>query len=441
MPETPNRAGRPRLLRPLREFLATETGGGAVLVAAAVLAVVWANSPWSGSYARLWAARASVAVAGHRLELDLRHWINEGVMSLFFLVVGLEIKRELTSGHLRNARARVLPILAAAGGMATPALIYLAIAGRADARGWGVPVATDIALALGVVALAGTRVPPSLRVLLLGLAIVDDIAAIIVIAVFYSSGVDPVWLAVAGLALGAVLVVRGLEVQATSVYCGIGLLLWFALHEAALHPTLAGVAMGLLAPSIPRLTNDLIDVEELTDLGSAEAARATALIARSSVSVVEWLQHRLHPWTSYVIVPLFALANAGVPVSASAFGDAFASVVFWGIAAGLIVGKPLGIVLATRIAARMSPASGTVAATSRQLAGVGSAAGVGFTVALFITELAFETTGSRATAKLGVLSASAVAAVVALGLLTTGRHDSDGPRAPRYSQSRWRNRA
>ena len=401
-----------RRVSPLRDFLRTEAAGGVLLVLAAVAALVWANSPWSGSYDAAWSTPFGVSFDGHALELDLRHWVNDGLMAVFFLIVGLEIKRELHDGHLSTRRTAMMPVAAALGGMVVPALIYLAIAGRAAPRGWAVPMATDIALAIGMLAVAGAALAPSLRAFLLGLAIVDDIGAILVIAIVYSSGVSWAWLVVAALAVVATLTAQRLGVGATLAYVVLGAVLWFALHEAGVHATLAGVAMGLLAPTNPRLVAELVDVEQLTDLSDVDAARETAALARDSVSVVEWLEHVLHPWTSFVIVPVFALANAGIELDADRFGDAIASPIMWGIIAGLVVGKPLGVLLASRLASRSGVADMPEAADPRHAIGVGAAAGIGFTVALFITELAFDDIDEREIAKLAVLLASLVAAAL-----------------------------
>lgn len=412
-----------RVLSPLRDFLRTEAAGGALLVLASVVALVWANSPWKASYSRLWHSEIGITVAGHSLVLDLQHWVNDGLMTVFFLVVGLEIKRELTTGHLAGRRAATLPVVAALGGMVVPAVLYLAIAGGTAAKGWGVPMATDIALAVGVLALAGSHAPASLRAYLLGLAVVDDIGAIVVIAVFYSTGVAFGWLfgAVAGVL--AVVVLQRWGVERLLVYVLAGTFVWFALHEAGVHPTLAGVAMGLLAPVTPRATPDLIDVDELTDLSSAEAARTTAQLARSSVSTVEWLEHELHPWTSFLIVPVFALANAGVEVSRDSIEAALRSPIFWGIVVGLVVGKPLGVLLSSKLVIRSGRADAPEGTTTRQLLGAGNAAGIGFTVALFIAELAFVDDqgvvieSEVADAKVAILLASLVSGLLAFAVL------------------------
>ncbi|MDO8364874.1 MAG: Na+/H+ antiporter NhaA [Actinomycetota bacterium] len=416
-----------RALSPLRDFLHTEAAGGALLVVAAVAAMVWANSPWSGAYDSLWQSKASIGIAGHRLELDLRHWVNDGLMAVFFLVVGLEIKREVTTGHLAGRRAAALPVAAALGGMVVPAGLYLLIAGGTAARGWGVPMATDIALAVGVLALAGSSVPAKLRAFLLGLAVVDDIGAIVVIAVFYSSGVTFGWLAAAVLAVAAALLIHRLGVHHVLVFTVIGAAVWFFLHEAGVHPTLAGVVMGLLAPVTPRLTADLVDVDELNDLSSAENARLSSQIARDTISTVEWLEHVLHPWTSFLIVPVFALANAGIEVSTGSLKSAWHSPVAWGVLAGLMAGKPLGVLLASRLAVRSGVAEPLEGTSSRQLLGAGNAAGIGFTVALFVAELAFRS-GNPATdaahvsaAKMAILVASLLSGMIAFALLRRRR--------------------
>ncbi len=406
-----------RALAPLRDFLQTEAAGGALLVVAAVAALVWANSPWSASYDRLWHSAADIGFAGHQLSLDLRDWVNDGLMAIFFLVVGLEIKREVTSGHLAGRRAATLPIAAAIGGMVVPALLHLAIAGRTAASGWGVPMATDIALAVGVMALAGSSVPSSLRAFLLGLAVVDDIGAIVIIAVFYSTGIAFGWLAAAVIAVGAAVLIHRLGVHHTLVFTVIGVFLWFALHEAGVHPTLAGVVMGLLAPVTPRATPDLIDVEELNDLSSVENVRLSSQIVRSTVSTVEWLEHVLHPWTSYLIVPLFAFANAGIEVSNKTLAAAWRSPVTWGIIVGLMVGKPLGVVLAAKLATRVGMADPPQGASGRQLLGAGHAAGIGFTIAIFIAELAFTDPEHIEAAKLAILIASLLTGVFAFVVL------------------------
>ena len=279
-------------------------------------------------------------------------------------------------------------------------------------------MATDIALAVGVLAVVGSRVPSSLRAFLLGLAIVDDIGAIIVIAVVYSTGLGAGWLLGALAAIGATVLARLAGIRATWTYVGLGAVTWLCLHEGGMHPTLAGVVMGLLAPSLPFVRPELVDVDELVDLSTAEAARTSTDIARNSVSVVEWLQHVLHPWTSYVIVPLFALANAGIEITSKGLRSASTSAITWGVIAGLVIGKPLGVVIATKLAVRGRLADAPAEAGGRHILGIGAAAGIGFTVALFITELAFSETQQRADAKMAIVVASATAALVSLLILS-----------------------
>ncbi|MEP7202827.1 MAG: Na+/H+ antiporter NhaA [Ilumatobacteraceae bacterium] len=427
-----SRATRPRppivrVLSPLRDFLALEASGAILLVVAAVTALVWANSPWSHSYESLWTSRASLTISGHTLDLDLRHWINDGLMTIFFFVVGLEIKRELTDGHLSSRRAAALPAVAAFGGMIIPALVYLAIAGTSAPRGWAIPMATDIALAIGVLAVAGSRLPSSLRAFLLGLAIVDDIGAIVVIAAVYSTGIKWGWLAAGGAAIVLTMTLRRLGVHRTLAYVIVGGVAWYSLHDAGIHPTLAGVALGLLTPATPRLDVDLIDDTELIDLSDVEAAHSTSELARGSISVVEWLQHVLHPWTSFVIVPLFALANSGINITFDGLDSAVRSPITWGVFFGLLAGKPLGVVLATRLAVRAGIADTPDGAIPRQIVGIGAAAGIGFTVALFITELALTNPVDRSNAKLAILTASTLAAVLSGVLLTHRKSKNSAP--------------
>jgi NhaA family Na+:H+ antiporter len=415
-------SGRSRRIRPLADFLREEAAGGAVLVLATVVALVWANSPWKDSYADLWSTELACSLGAQDLELDLKHWVNDALMVAFFFVVGLEIKRELAQGELREPRRAALPAIAALGGMVVPALLYVVVAGGGDARdGWGIPMATDIAMAVGVVALLGSRVHPSLKLFLLALAIVDDIGAILVIAVFYSDSIDMGMLALAALAIATIVAMREVGVQAIPAYVLVGSGLWLAMHEAGVHATLAGVLCGLLAPTAPHVPRDLIDEDELLDVSSVEAARATVTQARSSVSVVEWLEHLLHPWTTLVIVPLFALANAGITIGGDQVSDALSSRVTLAIVVGLVIGKPIGITLASWLAVRSGLGELPQGVTWRALVGVASIAGIGFTVSLFVTELAFDDETIIADAKLGVLAASLVSAAIGSALVVAAR--------------------
>jgi NhaA family Na+:H+ antiporter len=422
-------ASGPVVLRPLVDFLHTEAAGGVVLLVAAAVALVWANSPFQDSYAELWHTHLSISLGDHTLDLDLQEWVNDGLMTIFFLVVGLEIKRELVEGELREPRRAAMPAIAALGGMVVPALIYTAInAGGDAADGWGIPMATDIAMAVGVLSLLSRRVPPTLKLFLLALAIVDDIGAIVVIAVFYSSGIEPAALGVAAVLLVLVALAKWAGVRHMTVYFVLGLGLWLAVEESGVHATLVGVILGLMAPTRPIRQRRLIDEEALTDLSSAEAAHETAVLARESVSVVEWLEHLIHPWTSFVILPLFALANAGIPLSREALSDAASSPITLGVVLGLVVGKLVGVTAFTWLAARLGLGVLPAGATWRDIVGVAALAGIGFTVSIFITGLAFADVARQNEAKVGILVASALAA--GLGSLILAR-----ARAPLQEQT------
>ena len=413
-------ASGPVVLRPLVDFLHTEAAGGVVLLVATAVALVWANSPFQDSYVELWHTHLSITLGDHTLDLDLQEWVNDGLMTIFFLVVGLEIKRELVEGELREPRRAAMPAIAALGGMIVPALIYTAInAGGDAADGWGIPMATDIAMAVGVLSLLSRRVPPTLKLFLLALAIVDDIGAIVVIAVFYSSGIEPAALGVAAILLVLVALAKWAGVHHIAVYVVLGLGLWLAVEESGVHATLVGVILGLMAPTRPVRQRQLIDQDALTDLSSAEAAHETAVLARESVSVVEWLEHLLHPWTSFVILPLFALANAGIPLSSEALSDAASSPITLGVVLGLVVGKLVGVTAFTWLAARLGLGVLPAGATWRSIVGVAALAGIGFTVSIFITGLAFSDVARQNEAKVGILVASALAA--GLGSLILAR--------------------
>jgi len=388
----------------VREFLATEVAGGVVLLAAAVTALVWANSPWQESYRTLWSTNLSLGVGGYSVDGALRLWVNEGLMTIFFLVVGLEIRRELASGELQDRRRAALPVLAAAGGMLVPALLYLAVnAGGPGARGWGIPMATDIAFSLGVVALLGRRVPSSLRLFLLTLAVADDLGALVVLVAFYSTDVSvrPLLVAVALVAL--VVVLKRLGVRWAPLFVAVGVAMWLALREAGVNPTLAGVAMGLLAPAGPALREHAI--------------------ATRSAPVVERLEHRLHPWASFVVVPVFALANVGVVISADLIESTSHSPVALGVLLGKVVGKPLGITAFTWIACRVGLGSLPPDVRWRQVAGIGAVAGVGFTISLFFVDLSFADPDLQDIAKLAVLVGSVVAAGLGALLLRGARRE------------------
>ncbi len=414
-----------RMPRALRQFLDTEAAGGVLLLVATLAALVWANSPWSGSYRTLWETDLTMRLGRFALSHDLRHWVNDGLMSIFFLVVGLEIKRELVSGELREPRKAAIPAVAALGGMVVPALLYVLVnGGGAGSKGWGIPMATDIAFAIGILAVLGPRVPASLKLFLLTLAIVDDVGAIVVIAVFYAGGVEPAFLAAAGVLLALMLGLRRASVVWVVPYVVLGVGVWLVTQASGVHATIAGVVLGLLAPARP-LTPAAVAREwagDLSDDPSPGELAAMTSLARTSVSPAERIEHLLHPWTSFVVVPLFALANAGVAIRSSSFDAPGATAVAVGVALGLVLGKVVGITAATWLAVRSGLGRLPEGATWPMVAGIATVGGIGFTVSLFIAELAFDPGAIQDAAKIGVLAASALAAVAgALVLLAASR--------------------
>jgi NhaA family Na+:H+ antiporter len=420
-----------RLIRPLPDFLYVEAAGGIVLVGAICAALVWANVAQS-SYESFWTTTFTIGFPEHHLTLTMREWVNDGLMAVFFFVVGLEIKRELVEGELRDPRKAAMPAIAALGGMVVPALLYLAFnAGDVGSRGWGIPMATDIAIAIGILSLLGSRVPAPLKLFLLALAIVDDIGAILVIALFYSSRFG--WESALG-ASGVVLLMialRRVGVWNVLVYVVLGTVVWILVHESGVHATIAGVALGLLTPTRGLRHPDLVEADKLADVSSVETAYETVVLARESVSVVEWLEYRLHPLSSYLIVPLFALANAGVVVDAHSIDHAVSSPVTHGVVVGLVVGKFVGISTFAWIAQRLRVATLPEGAAWPQILGIAMLGGIGFTVSLFVSNLAF---GDRvlpaSDAKIGILAASLTAALLGTVMLlatTRNRARARGP--------------
>ena len=416
-----------RVARPMQRFFHLQVGGGIMMVGAVVLALVWANSPWRGSYHDLLESHTRVELGGLVvLDKPLGEWINDALMVLFFFVVGLEIKLELVVGHLRKPAAAALPAIAAVGGMAVPAALYAAFnAGGEGSAGWGIPMATDIAFAVGVVALLGRGVPVSLKVFLLTLAIVDDIGAIVIIAIFYTDGLSMAWLAVAAGILILLVLMRLGRVWYTPVYLVVGMVFWFALYRSGVHATIAGVIMGLLAPARPLLGRTGFAEGPMGMFServlSAEDARRLSFEARERVAVADRLADWLHPWTSFLIIPVFALANAGVEVSRDSVDQALSSPVTVGIAVGLVVGKTVGVSLFTWLAVRFAGCRLPEDATWTKVVGVGALAGIGFTVSLFITNLAFTPEHVISQATIGILAASTIAAVVGAVILRTSR--------------------
>ena len=383
-----------RVIAPLRDFLLRESASGVLILLSAALGLLVANSPLADNYFNALDAKFRIGIDPILVDLSVVKFINYVLMTIFFFVVGLEIKRELTTGHLSTRKKALMPFVAALGGMAVPAFIYLAIAGSTDANGWGVPVATDIALAVGLLAMVGTSAVASLRAFLLALAVIDDIGAILIIAFVYSSGVLFSWL-FAGLAtVVGILVLQKVKVTSTFVYVVLGMGLWFALYKSGVHPTLAGVILGLLTPNLQKQNSGLEDEVD------------------GSVSVIEWLENKLHPWSTFMIVPLFAFANTGVEISRESIDAALNSPIAWGIFAGLVIGKPLGIF--TTIYAGKKIKIGEVPEGARPLSilATGSAAGIGFTVAIFIANLAFSDPTTQDLAIVAVIAASIASGVL-----------------------------
>jgi NhaA family Na+:H+ antiporter len=379
---------------PLRDFLHRESSSGVILLTAATLGLATANSPASQLYFDFLEFDLNLTAGVFILKLTTLKVINYILMTIFFFVVGLEIKRELTSGHLSRFRDAIMPFIAAIGGMALPALIYLAIAGSEAPRGWAIPVATDIALAVGALALLGNLVLPSLRTFLLGLAVIDDIGAILIIAFIYSSGVAISWLFAAVATVVVIVLVKRFGVRNTYIYVLFGIALWYTFYRTGIHPTLAGVVLGLLTPNAPKEVDSHLDVEDGT------------------LSVIEWLEAKLHPWSTYVVVPIFAFANTGVILTSEALKNASTSVIAWGIFAGLVIGKPVGILLAMVSAKKLNIGDYPSGARNSDVLATGSAAGIGFTVAIFISSLAFTDAAQRDIAIIAVITASIVSGLL-----------------------------
>lgn len=414
------------LLRPVVRFMEIQSAGGIVLLLCTIVALFLANSPWSVEFARFWKTPIGFRVGGFDLQMTLLHWINDGLMTVFFFVIGLEIKREIVLGELSNLRKIALPAAAALGGMVVPAAIYLFFQyGRPGEKGWGIPMATDIAFVVGFLTLLGSRIPFGLKILLLTLAIVDDIGAILVIAIAYTSHTSPVFLVSGAVGFGFVYLLASVGVRSVPMYVIVGAAIWFAFVKSGIHPTVAGVVLGLLTPAKPWFAEQsLIRVAEgvaerlREDLGSEEmnhheeAARLVAHTARESVSPLDRLETAMHPWVAFGIMPLFALANAGVHVELKAITDPIAIAV----AFALLIGKPLGIVTFSWAAVKAGVATLPTGVNWRVLFAAGCLAGIGFTMSLFIAGLGLEGEHLRA-AKIGTLLGSALSAILGLGLL------------------------
>jgi NhaA family Na+:H+ antiporter len=384
------------VIRPLRDFLHRESSSGILILVAALLGLIFANSPFSDYYFDTLAWDFELSLSAIAIELSLIKVINYVLMTIFFFVVGLEIKRELTSGHLSSFKQAITPFIAAIGGMVLPALIYLLIAGSVDASGWGVPVATDIALAVGLLTFVGSSAASSLRSFLLALAVIDDIGAILIIAFIYSTGVIFSWIIAGLITVFLIFLFSKIGVNSTFIYVLVGILLWYCMYKSGVHPTLAGVILGLMTPNIAKRNSKMKDVED------------------GQVSVIEWLEKKLHPWSTFLIIPLFAFANTGVVITNQSISNALNSPIAWGIFAGLVIGKPIGVLSTFLIGNKIGVSQFPQGAKSVDLLATGSAAGIGFTVAIFIANLAFNDPVTQDLAVFAVIVASLVSALISL---------------------------
>lgn len=414
------------LIRAFQKFVRLEASGGILLLVCTVIALIWANSAFRDSYDALWHALITVDLGVVEVSNTLLHWINDGLMAIFFFVVGLEIKREVLTGELASPKKAALPIAAALGGMIVPALIYFSLnAGGEAVRGWGIPMATDIAFALGVVTLLGPRVPFALKVFLTALAIIDDLGAVLVIAFFYTAELSWNALGMAVLLLATLIVINRLGVRKTLVYVLLGVLLWLAFLKSGVHATIAGVVLALTIPSNKKIDAERFahygrklikvfadDIEEgRTELTQKQrdAVHTLEEISEKIQSPLERLEHTLHPWVAFFIMPVFALANAGVAMSSEMLSAAFTSSVTWGILLGLLFGKQIGVFLFSWLAVRFGVAAMPSHVSWWSLYGVAWLTGIGFTMSLFIGSLAFADPVTLDSAKIGILSASILA--------------------------------
>jgi Na+/H+ antiporter NhaA len=405
------------LAAPVRSFLSTEEGGAIVMLGAAIAALVWANAPGWHSYESVWTTKLAIRIGSTGIATDLRHWVNEGLMTLFFLVVGLEAKRQLDLGELRERRRLAIPVVAAFGGITVPVLIYLAFnAGRGGAHGWAAAMSTDTAFALGAVALVTPRTATRIRVFLLTLAVVDDLAALVVIATVYAGHVSFVALGVAIALFAALIALRYAPFGRSVISIGLAVAIWVAMFKSGIDPVISGLAIGLATSAYPPAREDLERATALTrsfrEQPTPELARSAQQSLQSAISANERLQYDLHPWTSYVIVPLFALANAGIHLTGKLMSDAISSPITLGILIGYLVGKPTGIFAGSWLATRPAVHGPRALISGPVLVAAGACAGVGFTVSILVSSIAF--TGEHLDeAKLGTLATVVIAPVVA----------------------------
>jgi Na+:H+ antiporter, NhaA family len=408
--------------RPVARFLRIEAAGGVLMLAGTIAALIWFNVNAHG-YESFWETEAGFSLGGFGLELTLHEWVNDALMALFFFVVGMEIKREMVAGELRDPRAAALPIVAAFGGMVVPALIYTAFnAGGEGSSGWAIPMATDIAFAVGIVSLLGSRVPVQLKLFLLTLAVTDDLGGITVIAIFYSSGLAFGWLAGSAGLFALMVALRRAGVWYFPAYVVLGVLAWYCMLRSGVHPTVAGVVAGFLTPTTPlrpRLESEeiVVQLEDRRELSAGDVRRAAFLI-KEAVPVDLRLTNLLLPWTGYVVIPIFALANAAIPLNGAALSEAATSSVTLGAFLGLLVGKTVGVTGAALLALKLGWARRPRGVTDLHIVGAAIAAGIGFTVAIFVAGLAFDDLVLQEDAKVGIFAASISAAILSLVVLS-----------------------
>ena len=430
-------------VRPIMRFTQLEASSGSVLLIAAVIALIWANAPFGETYKEFWETHLHIELGAFHFEESLKHIVNDALMAIFFFVVGLEIKRELVVGELRDPKKAALPAIAAIGGMIVPALIYLMfVAGQGGeaTNGWAIPMATDIAFSVGVISLLGKRVSTGAKLFLLALAIADDIGAIMVIAIFYTNDLSMLWLALGLLGLAGVYVAQRAGIRSMLFYWVAGFVIWFFIFESGVHATLAGVALGLLTPVFPLYSEDEYQRRTSWILGRFEMNRSApnhrerldydamqmVAVASESIAPLDRLEHQLTPWSSFVVVPLFALANAGVRFADFEDGilEALTSPVTLGVGLGLLIGKLVGISLATWIAVRAGVGKLPTQTGWSQVVGLAGLAGIGFTVSMFVTELAFTDAALTDSAKIGIFIGSAIAGIVGTILLRRSKPPS-----------------
>ena len=422
-----------------RQFARIQASGGILLLLATVLALLWANSPWSDSYFELWETYLSISLGDLTLKESLLHWVNDGLMVIFFFLVGLEIKREILVGELASFKRAALPLMGGVGGMVLPALIYaLFNAGGEGQAGWGIPMATDIAFMLGILAVLGSRVPISLKVFFTALAIADDLGAVVVIALFYSGEIQAVALVVAAVILVVLIVLNRAGVRRPLPYVLLGIGLWLAFLESGLHPTIAGVLLAITIPARIQIRAEAYVAQCTAALGGLDAgdghgegrqqqaaAQTLEVIAERIQSPLHRLERTLNPWVAYLILPIFAFANAGVSIRGNLV-EALTHPVAVGIIAGLVLGKPLGIMLFSWLAVRIRLAELPVGVTWKQLFAASWLAGIGFTMSLFIASSAFDSAVLLAVSKVAILTASLLASVVGFGLLSVTSPSQEG---------------